>query len=430
MEAINVAKNPLTSLCSVKLDKNNYLLRKSTILPMLRGHKLDSYILGTKPCPEPFIIDEYGRKANPAYEERVTNNQLLLGWLLNSMSQEIATQLLHCQTSKELWEAAQSLSGAYTSSIQDSDLYFDSDTDSHVTRDPNRFQEVIENDGKSKLIVGNGEQLNIHATSSSVLNTCQTQTPLKLKDILYVPRVTKSLLSISKLASDNNIMVEFHANSCFVKDKIIGMVLLAERVKDGLYQLFNKHSDSNKGSYGFLSIKEEWHRKLGHPNSRILDEVMKNYKVQILTNEKLEFCTAELGLASTTERNISTIDKSPQPVTPHDSKLEIKDSTSNGNIAIQQDSVDIQQAPQLDNLEQASQLENHDDEQHQTTIQHQMVTRSKYGIFKPKPPYVGTIEIDIEDKEPETASEAHKMQNGRKLCQQNIGLSQEMRLGH
>ncbi|KAI4323950.1 hypothetical protein L6164_023521 [Bauhinia variegata] len=282
------------------------------------------------------------------------------------MSQEIATQLLHCQTSKELWEAAQSLSGAYTrsritlpklefhrkrkgttemeeylnkmknisdnltlagslvstsdlipqtltgldnlhgkngdqtynafiaspSSIQDSDLYFDSDTDNHVTHDPNRFQEVIENDGKSKLIVGNGEQLNIHATGSSVLNTLQTQTPLKLKDILYVPRVTKSLLSISKLASDNDIMVEFHANSCFVKDKIIGMVLLEERVKDGLYQLFNKHSDSNKGSYGFLSIKEEWHRKLGHPNSRILDEVMKNYKVRILTNEKLEFCEA------------------------------------------------------------------------------------------------------------------------------------------
>ncbi|KAI4332233.1 hypothetical protein L6164_017157 [Bauhinia variegata] len=93
---------------------NNYLLWKSMILPMLRGHKLESYILGTKPCPEPFIIGESRRKANPVYKKWVTNDQLLLGCLLNSISQEIVTQLLHCQTSKELWEASESLFGAYT----------------------------------------------------------------------------------------------------------------------------------------------------------------------------------------------------------------------------------------------------------------------------------------------------------------------------
>ena len=32
------------------------------------------------------------------------------------MTQEVATQLLHCQTSKDLWEAAKNLSGAHTRS--------------------------------------------------------------------------------------------------------------------------------------------------------------------------------------------------------------------------------------------------------------------------------------------------------------------------
>ena len=37
-------------------------------------------------------------------------------WLRNSMTIDITTQLLHCETSKELWDEAQSLAGAYTKS--------------------------------------------------------------------------------------------------------------------------------------------------------------------------------------------------------------------------------------------------------------------------------------------------------------------------
>jgi len=40
----------------------------------------------------------------------------LLGWLMNSMAVEISTQFLHCETSKQLWNEAQSLSGAHTRS--------------------------------------------------------------------------------------------------------------------------------------------------------------------------------------------------------------------------------------------------------------------------------------------------------------------------
>ncbi|PNX56340.1 glutamate receptor, partial [Trifolium pratense] len=115
--ASNNNKNDLPSSISVKLDRNNYPLWKSLVLPVVKGCKLDGYMLGTKQCPEEFITSsDSGKKNNPAFVEWQADDQRLLGWMLNSMNTEIATQLLHCETSKQLWDEAQSLAGAHTRS--------------------------------------------------------------------------------------------------------------------------------------------------------------------------------------------------------------------------------------------------------------------------------------------------------------------------
>lgn len=67
--------------------------------------------------------------------------------------------------------------------------------------------------GKNSLIVGNGEKIKSMATSSSKFKL------LNLHDILYVPNITKNLLSVSKLAANKNILVEFDKNYCFMKDE-------------------------------------------------------------------------------------------------------------------------------------------------------------------------------------------------------------------
>lgn len=35
----------------VELDKNNYLLWRSTVLPVIRGNRLEGFINGNNPCP-------------------------------------------------------------------------------------------------------------------------------------------------------------------------------------------------------------------------------------------------------------------------------------------------------------------------------------------------------------------------------------------
>lgn len=103
-------------MCSVKLDKTNYLLWSSMVLLVIRGNKLDGYILRTKPCSDVFITEGTDRRINLAFEGWVTMDQLLLGWLYNTMSTELALQVLRCKTSQELWNAIKELSETQTRS--------------------------------------------------------------------------------------------------------------------------------------------------------------------------------------------------------------------------------------------------------------------------------------------------------------------------
>nr|KYP75308.1 hypothetical protein KK1_008029 [Cajanus cajan] len=142
---------------------------------------------------------------------------------------------------------------ASSNSIRDPEWYFDSGASNHVTHDPNQFQEISEHDGKTSLVVGNGERLKIHAYGTAALDTCQRS--LNLHDLLYVPKITKNLLSVSKLATDNNITIEFDASDCFVKDKLTGKVLLEGKLRDGLYQLSSVNGKNKRMLHCSVTVR-------------------------------------------------------------------------------------------------------------------------------------------------------------------------------
>lgn len=93
-ESVSVFQNKsltssLSQLCSVKLDRNNFLLWESSILPIIRGHKLERFILGSKPYPQQFLSENAEIKLNLALEEWISKDQLLLGWIYNTLTPEI-----------------------------------------------------------------------------------------------------------------------------------------------------------------------------------------------------------------------------------------------------------------------------------------------------------------------------------------------------
>lgn len=77
--------HPLSTVLTVKLDEKNYLLWRGMVLAILRGQKVDGYVVGTRAQPHGCIEVETdsGKKTepNPLYEEWVTVDQALSGWL-------------------------------------------------------------------------------------------------------------------------------------------------------------------------------------------------------------------------------------------------------------------------------------------------------------------------------------------------------------
>lgn len=96
--------HPLSTVLTVKLDENNYLLWRGMVLAILRGQKVDGYVLGTKERPSEFLNktnegDKYESLPNPLFEEWISVDQALSGWLFGSMTPSIAADVVNLTTS-------------------------------------------------------------------------------------------------------------------------------------------------------------------------------------------------------------------------------------------------------------------------------------------------------------------------------------------
>ena len=87
-------------------------------------------------------------------------------------------------------------------------------------------------DGSDQIHVGNGVGLKITKTSSSLLSTPSRS--FILNQVLFVPQITKNLLSVYQFCRDNFVYCEFHKSFFLVKD-YLGNILHQGQTKDGLY---------------------------------------------------------------------------------------------------------------------------------------------------------------------------------------------------
>lgn len=103
----------------------------------------------------------------------------------------------------------------------------------------------------------------------------------KMHNVIHSPQISRNLISVSQLAAQNNICVEFDATSFFVKDKNIRKDLLQGKLKDGLYQTEPPIKFLQPQAFVVTNTKSsevllDWHRKLGHPSQKILFQVLKS----------------------------------------------------------------------------------------------------------------------------------------------------------
>ena len=92
---------------SIKLTSKNYVPWKLQFTPLLNYYNLHGLINGTEPPPPKEIPDSETNQniINPAYTNWFNRDQLLLSWLLSSITEEVYPQLIGLNSSSEVWNA-------------------------------------------------------------------------------------------------------------------------------------------------------------------------------------------------------------------------------------------------------------------------------------------------------------------------------------
>ena len=105
--------------------------------------------------------------------------------------------------------------------------FVDSRATNHITSSLNNLSLHSPYNGVDKVFIGNGRRLPISNIDLSQLYTKTDPTSIiSLPNVLHVPHMKKNLISVSQLTIDNNVIAKFHSNSCLVKDRGLGLVLL------------------------------------------------------------------------------------------------------------------------------------------------------------------------------------------------------------
>jgi uncharacterized membrane protein YgcG len=174
----------------------------------------------------------------------------------------------------------------------DTNWYLDSGANDHLTNDLDQLSLHERYTGKDIVQVANGSGLSIAHIGHSLIPG--SSRPLYLHNILHVPSVRKNLLSIQKLAHDNDAFVELHPSFFCIKDQKSRRTLLRGKSFNGLYPVPCSKSSSPMSRHAALSShsvsSDLWHCWLGHPSFSVVDFIVKSNKLACTPRQSSRVC--------------------------------------------------------------------------------------------------------------------------------------------
>ncbi|KAF7833261.1 glutamate receptor [Senna tora] len=355
-----------TQTAAIKLDRINYMMWEATIRPLIIGNRLLSHIDGVTVAPPTHLTVDGQQVPNLDFEEWFVVDNLLLGWLRNSMSLEIGSQLLHCTTARALWNGAKTLTSAST---------------------------------RSRVMMFKSE---LHHTRKGSLK--MNEYLAKMKGISYNLALARAPVAVDDLILHTLNGLEADFNPVSISTVTIQpAVNVAQTETESKTPSFDKTPWRGNGSRGHGGGRGAPRgRGRGGKNGEgksgsndTLQESLPNGNGPTTLSEKgsasprgpttLLDSRASPAATCSDSSNSNTSSKSAS-----DSRATHADTNSDLGRDSGQPSSHIREHTYA-NVGPSSQT---DTEQAQLQNHHQMVTRSRVGLFKPKLPYVGLVNTD------------------------------------
>jgi histone deacetylase 1/2 len=167
--------------------------------------------------------------------------------------------------------AAATTPGQTSSYSVDSGWYMDTGATDHLTNHLDKLTVKENYTGNDQVHAANGHGMHIHHIGQTTIPTSSSHS-LRLKGILHVPSVTRSLLSVRRFTLDNKVYIEFHPHFFLVKDRDTKKILLSGWCHGGLYRL--DESSIKQVFSGIRVSRDKWHCRLGHPATQIVQHIL------------------------------------------------------------------------------------------------------------------------------------------------------------
>ncbi|KAL5815035.1 hypothetical protein ACOSQ4_025676 [Xanthoceras sorbifolium] len=99
---------------SVKLTRDNYVYWRAQILPAIRALALEEFINGSRLCPAKYVVASSAEGVresviNEDFEAWCRADQLLLCWLMSTISESLIGEVTDCLSSLEFWRVIETL---------------------------------------------------------------------------------------------------------------------------------------------------------------------------------------------------------------------------------------------------------------------------------------------------------------------------------
>jgi len=187
----------------------------------------------------------------------------------------------------ETYQEEKIAGSATTSYGVDTNWYVDLGSTDHITGELDKLSMCERYNGQDQVHVANGSGMMIRHVGQSVISTPDRN--LHLNNILHVPSANKNLISVHRLATDNQAFLEFHPDFFVIKDQATKKVIHSGKCEGGLYPLVSSEVTHNKQAYGATRLSlEKWHCRLAHASFPIVHRVLKNCQLPCFFNSSTE----------------------------------------------------------------------------------------------------------------------------------------------
>ena len=138
------------------------------------------------------------------------------------------------------------------------DVIIDTGVSDHMTGELSQLVNIRE---MSPCLVGFADGGTTTSTNMGDLVLSET---ISLKDVLYVPELDCTLISVSKLLKHMNCFALFTYAICLLQDRSSKTLIGAGEERDGVY--YFKDVTMAKGNKSQSKVDQLlWHQRLGHP---------------------------------------------------------------------------------------------------------------------------------------------------------------------